>query len=383
MIKIKYIIVSLIIVVIVIIIIYKFNNNISLNTNIAINSMETNSEMKTLQNTSYTMIEIAELLLNKNSKWSDLPLSDSFMQKYNSNDGVLGKIEFDNVEIRPYIDGKYSFEDYAYFVVTQGKKKTAYVYDFKLANNGLLIDDIIFPKVYYLTDENGQELDARVTIDENNYRSCFYSLAWGMDDEQSVAVTSSFHKKYPFFLDIFEHYSPLIFNPIEFVPERSSWERKEAYFIVDSKLECKERHYKVKFSLDSRGYLDDVNVIKVNEEEYEIEPLGWNFVRDHISPIFVLIYPNSNYKLIKSTENFKKKYNNENRILNNIYVKDCQLYDKLSYLVLLDDTKKYYYVDATTIDDENTIDNIVITELPYNNVTFEEAKELYLKEYNK
>ena len=147
MIKIKYIIVSLIIVLIGITIIYKYNNKIDSNKNIAINSMETNSESITIQNTSHTIIEIAELLLNKNSNWSDLPLSDSFIQKYNSNDGVLGKIEFDNVEIRPYKDGKYPFEDYAYFVVSQGKKKTAYEYDFKLTNNGLLIDDIIFPNV--------------------------------------------------------------------------------------------------------------------------------------------------------------------------------------------------------------------------------------------
>ena len=324
--------------------------------------------------------ELAYWVAVKNGDWSDLKLTDVFREKYNEKDGIFGDMQFDKVEYKPSFGGKYPFEDSNYLVVTQGLKKTAYIFMMD-PDSGDGYNDVIIRNVYELTDENGNELDFREPTTEKNFLYNMTDLAWGHEEEQAVGVTYNFHKKYPFFLDIFEHYSPLIYNPIEIVHDRCSWERKEAYFIVDSKLECKKRHYKVKIILDNIGYIDDVEVNKVNEIEYDVEPLGWDWYKDHISPIIVLIYPNSNYKLIKSTENFKKKYNNENRLFNFASVKDYQRYDKL-ICIELDDSIKYYYMDVLLLDDEErTVDDIIIRELPYGNISFEEAKELYLKEF--
>ena len=314
----------------------------------------------------------------KDGDWSNLLLTDNFKSKYNEKDGVLGKIKFDRIEYKPYNEGKYPFEERTYIVITQGLKKTVYTFNL-IGKNGYL-DDIKIFEIFNLTDENGQELKAIVTINMSNFYRMFYMLSRGGDDEKAVAVTDNFHKKYPYFLDIFEHYSPLTFNHIEFIPNKSSWEKKEAYFIVDSKLECKKREYLVKFTLDKNGYLDDAKANKINEIEYEVEPLGWDYWRDHISPILVLVYKNSNYNLIKSTDNFKKKYNNKNKIFKNILVNDYKQYDKLLCL-LLDDGKKYYYVDALLLTDKATLDDIVIKELPYENLTFEEAKKMYLNDF--
>ena len=242
--------------------------------------------------------ELAYWVAIKNGDWSDLHLTDVFRKKYNEKDGIFGKMQFDKVEYRPYHDGKYPFEDFAYLVVTQGKKKTAYTFSLD-PDSGDGYNDVMIGSVYTLTDEEGNEIDFREGITEKNFKSQMYSLAWGREDEQCVGVTEKFHSKYLYFLDIFEHYSPLTFNHIEFVPERSSWEKREAYFIVNSQLECKKRYYKVKFTLDNRGYLDDVKVNKVNEEEYD------NNERDGGLHIF---YLNSNWNGLNLTDNFRKKF---------------------------------------------------------------------------
>ena len=331
--------------------------------------------------------ELGLKVAEKNGNWSKYNLSKNFLNKYNEKDGIFGNVQFDKVEYKPYNNGKYSFEDYSYLVLTQGLKKTAYIFSMVNGSDGY---DIIFGDTIEITDENGQELDAKVTINNDNFTRIFHMLSRGGDDERSVAVTPNFYKKYPFFLDIFEHYSPLRFNPIEFVPDRSSWDKQEAYFIVDSKLECKKRYYKVKFTLDDKGYLDDVKVNKVNEEEYK------NAEWDGGIHIF---YINSNWEGLNLTDSFKIKFQSEKGVFPEI--------DKLGYnfsfesasdyqQITIDgnanvnqirgfriDDKMVYYLYQVFKDENGNIDNVEYKKLSNSNLSIEEAKELYLKEYNK
>lgn len=325
--------------------------------------------------------ELGLKVAEKNGNWSKYNLSKNFLNKYNEKDGIFGNVQFDKVEYKPYNNGKYSFEDYSYLVLTQGLKKTAYIFSMLNGSDGY---DIVFGDTIDLTDDNGQELDAMVTINKDNFTRIFHMLSRGGNDEKSVAVTSSFHKKYPFFLDIFEHYSPLIFNPIEFVTERSSWDRKEAYFIVNSKLECKKRYYKVKFTLDKRGYLDDVKVIKVNEEEYEGRS-------DEIAA--KLLYENSNWDELQITDNYRKKFNgqsyntdikriNINYDANGEYIDEKNNYEYLWQYTMKDGTTSVYYIKYI-MDKNGYIDDIECDKLNYDNISIKEAKELYLKEHSK
>lgn len=323
--------------------------------------------------------ELGLKVAEKNGNWSKYNLSKNFLNKYNEKDGIFGNVQFDKVEYKPYNNGKYSFEDYSYLVLTQGLKKTAYIFSMVNGSDGY---DIIFGDTIEITDENGQELDAKVTINNDNFTRIFHMLSHGGDDEKSVAVTDYFHKKYPYFLDLFIHYSPLTFNHIEFVPERSSWEHKEAYFIVNSQLECKKRYYKVKFTLDNRGYLDDVKVNKVNEEEYG---------GDGQERINKITYQNSNWDNLKLTDNFRSKYDNKIGIMDDIEninididVDETTLEINRKYITCFtsknDEIVSYYFEYIK--DKDGNLDNVVCEKLPYINKTAAEVKELYLKEHN-
>ena len=114
-----------------------------------------------------------------------------------------------------------------------------------------------------------------------------YKLAWGYENEDMIGVTSTFHTKFPRFLDIFIHYSPIEFNKVTFIENGSSFDDKVAYFLVDSTLECKKRTYKVNFTLSNDGYLDTAEAELLKETKYE------NQDEDGGAPLF---YKNSDWE---------------------------------------------------------------------------------------
>ena len=333
-------------------------------------------------------LELCYIVAKKNGDWSNLPLTDNFRKKYNEKDGILGDVEYDNIEYRPYADTEedlYFKDYYTYFVITQNQQKTAYIFSPEYIDEDILLNDVgIFDKVL-ISDENGNKIKSYGHyFNDNSYSYCFYMLSHGGNDEKSVAVTEHFHRKYPYFLDLFIHYSPLTFNHIEFVPERSSWERKEAYFIVNSQLECKKRYYKVKFTLDNRGYLDDVKVNKVNEEEYDGSS-------DEIAA--KLLYENSNWDELQITDNYRKKFNGQSyntdiKRINIDYDANGEYIDKKNYneylwqYTMQDGTTSVYYIKYI-MDENGYIDDIECNKLNYDNIPIKEAKELYLKDHNK
>ena len=380
----KKVIGSILILVIIMIVFILFMININNNM---VNDVEQIEDYSKIESTTrvydrYSSSEIALRVAQKNGDWSDLPLTDVFFEKYNEKDGIFGKMTFDKVEYRPYKNGKYPFEEYSYLVVTQGKKKTAYIYwlesDFEDGYN-----DMIITNTYTLTDENGNEIDFREGITEKNFTSQMIDLASGHEAEQLVGVTNKFHSKYHFFIDIFEHYSPLRFNRIDFIEEKSSWENKEVYFEVDSVLECKKRNYLVEFMLDDKGYLDDVVVHKVNEIEYE----GNN--KNCTSKIK---YKNSNWDNLELTENFRKKFRAEIGIIPeidniniDIPIDSVSVNGDIEYICCFSDknNNKISYFVRYIDSNDNYLDDVICEKLPYINKTIGEVKELYLKDYAK
>ena len=327
--------------------------------------------------------ELAYWVAIKNGDWSDLHLTDVFRKKYNEKDGIFGDMQFDKVEYRPYHDGKYPFEDFAYLVITQGKKKTAYTYSLDPSSSGDGYNDVIIGDVYPLTDEKGNELDFRVGITEKNFFNKMDDLAWGHEEEQLVGVTDHFHKKYPYFLDLFIHYSPLGANEITFKSEKSSWEKKEAYFEVDSIYECIKRHYIVNFKIDSRGYLDDAKVKLVGEYPYDKGRLV-----EASSQVF---YKKSNWNYLKLSDNFKNKYKDKESVYESI---DELNIDEITFGLFYNDDvniliNKYktkngnnrWLCEKYTYINKDYLDDVEILPIDYDGEDAEEAKKAYIKQY--
>ena len=323
--------------------------------------------------------ELAYWVAIKNGDWSDLPLTDVFRKKYNEKDGIFGDMQFDKVEYRPYHNGKYPFEDFAYLVITQGKKKTAYTYSMD-PDSGDGYNDIIIGSIYPLTDENGNELDFREGITKENFESQMYALAWGQEDEQLVGVTDAFHKKYPYFLDLFIHYSPLGANEIRF--NGGNFEDRIANFIVDSRLECVKREYEVKFKLDEQGYLDDAEVRLKSEKSYKNEKL--------VKAYDAVFYKNSNWDCLKLTDSFRNKYRSEEGVFKDIDLIDYNVSFE-SIIFNKNFIKRYQYKDGTckwfyqnfVYKDNDYLDDVEFIPIDYNGTDAKRAKEIYLKSINR
>ena len=321
-------------------------------------------------------------LAKKNGDWSRIPLTENFKKKYNEKDGILGDITYDKIEYMPYsgTDSDFTFKEYyTYFVIYQGKKQVAYFFDLYYDNNGW-IDDVKFYDIIETYDENGKKFEEeKVGIDSNTWTYCFYNLAHGGDAERQVGVTEKFHKKYLYFFSIFEHYSP--YMTIEFEEEKSSFDKMDLYFKTDCSLECKNKEYKVKFLLDSNGFLDEVYVEKIGEEKYK---------GGSQQLIAKLVYKNSCWDDLEITKQFRKKFNNTDGVMKNIdivnpdyYLDSASLISEKKLLLCYTDIKGmrksclFEYLNNK----DGLIDDIKITKLDYVNMSAKEIKKKYFSEY--
>lgn len=305
--KIRYILISIITILIVIIVAIIINRNIKISEEIK------KQEVYDYFHTDSGKKELIQKVCEKNGNWKYYPLSSKFLSKYNEKDGYFGDIQFDEVKVNEYANSEYFFSIYDHIGMTQGKKKTAYIYAPKygdLTGNDPGLDDILIGYIVQITDEKGIKQDVRLPFRNIEYKEeNIYNLARGNAYESGVAVTDHFHSKYPFFLDLFIHYSPLSYNEIKFIEKESDLENNIAIFEVDSILECKKRKYKVKLILDDKLYLDDCEVELLEEMAYE----GNN---RYITP--KLIYKHSNWENLEITDNFRKNYNFERGVIEDI-----------------------------------------------------------------
>ena len=331
---------------------------------------------------SYPRKAITELC-KKNGNWELLPIDDELYEMYNEKDGILGNINFDSIE---GIDEENDVGK-GMVVVTNGKQKVRYLIGFSYGN---LIHSVEISERVELTDLEGKELDTRYKFIDNRIAYNFNNLCddgaeWedGTIIGSDIAITDNFRKKHPIFLDLFTHYSPLDYNPITFVENKSELNNHMAYFIVTSVLECKEREYKVYYQLDENNYLDDAYAVCVKERE--LEP-------DNSNSGTKAFYLNSNLNNTSMSDSFKKyieehgSYNSDINEININYFSDEICLDEGLYTKFIrcykmnDNSINSYYVEYTY--DNNVLNSIVSTKLRYKNMSAEEVKELYLKEYN-
>ena len=210
-------------------------------------------------------------LVEKNSDWSDIPLTKHFREKYNEKDGILGNIQFDKVEYCPYEEGTYPFTRTSYFVITQGKKKTAYIYSEDTIHiddeTFYYFDDITLSEPIVFVDENGNELDTRLRCTEENWQTILSNfVSQEIETQHTIAVTGSFSELYPDFQDVFlkkvpsqKDFTSVIYS-IE-TQEKSDYSKLTAtYRCFEIKNTKNMRLYKVHFILDDKQYIDDVDI---------------------------------------------------------------------------------------------------------------------------
>lgn len=326
--------------------------------------------------------QVAEELSKKNGNWSRIPLSESFLSKYNEKDGRLKEKTFDKIEYQAYRGSSEQiyFRDHSnYFVITEGKKETAYVYIILYDENGF-IDEIGFYDIVEVKDEEGNLKDTGgYGIYDYNHYQFFKDL--GISEEQSVYVgrTQNFREKYPSFLDLFDIYSP--YDYAIYDEAKSNYAERIAYFIVDSPLQCKKREYIVNYKLNEKYYLDDASAKFVKEESYE----GDSSERSR-----KIFYKNSNWDNLKLTDNFRKKYNPEDGICPDIdnldvrYMPDEKSLagDKERYVVCYKDKNKNWipYLKEYIETEDGYLDDVIITKLDYVNMRASEIKKILEKE---
>ena len=210
-------------------------------------------------------------LVKKNGNWDDIPLTKHFREKYNEKDGILGTIQFDKVEYCPYEEGTYPFTRTSYFVITQGKKKVAYIYSEDTINTGNLafyyFNDITLSDPIVFIDENGHELDTRLRCTEENWSIILSNfVSQEIETQHTIAVTDSFYEMYQDFRDVFlkkvpsqKDYTSVIYS-IE-TKEKSDYSSLTAiYRCFEIKNTKNMRLYKVHFILDDKQYIDDVEI---------------------------------------------------------------------------------------------------------------------------
>lgn len=204
-------------------------------------------------------------LVEKNGDWSDIPLTKHFREKYNEKDGILGNIQFDNVEYCPYEEGTYPFTRTSYFVITQGKKKTAYIYSEDIIHIDdeafYYFDDITLSEPIVFVDENGNELDTRLRCTEENFKDIILTMMDNNKDLNSlVATTDSFKLKYNTLIDIFvNNFKPKgIYETSIYDNQKIDFENFSADFYWTS--DDNRKKYRIHFILDNKQYIDDVEI---------------------------------------------------------------------------------------------------------------------------
>ena len=342
--------------------------------------------------------DIGYEVAKKNGDWSDLPLSDKFREKYNEKDGILGDIEYDKIEYSPNwvynIDER--FEDHVkLFVITQGKRKTAYTYIIFNNEEGL-IDDVVIYETYLLYDDEGKAVPMpKYTADNLGLYFLFYKLGSGGKEEDSVAVTERFHKKYPRFVALFNQNSSAGWNKFYLNEDKSDYANDMIYVTIDSILEKMKREYKVYYAFNEDGWLDDATVELVAEY-----PQDYHFERKNMT-FDIVLFRNSNWDDIKVTENFRKKFNPQDGICpypdlynylhcnieyigekpeKSYYRSSQKLQDGyVLFADLLLDGHYHYCIYKKFYDENGYLDDVFWEMLPYIDMDIREVKKLYLE----
>lgn len=238
----------------------------------------------------------------------------------------------------------------------------------------VLNNDMIFFDSEHIKS-NFEELcldgDKRIVYPQEEWDGTFHG--------DNIAVSNNFREKYPYFLDIFIHYSPLEYNKI--ILKDLEIDNQIATFEVDSILECKRRTYDVKYMLDNKMYLDEIEVNLLREEIVDMSKA------EKQSAYY--IFQNSDWSKLPISNNFKEKFSSEKGVFfpleikqyNIDYIKKDNEYIYI-YEFILQNNVKVFYSSVEVFNNKKLIDDVINEMLPYDSsMTLAEVRDAYIRDY--
>lgn len=268
--KIKIISLVVLLVVITLLVIIFVNNRNHFNT--IPDSMKTESNR--MLNMDDDFVKVVRMVAEKNSNWSQLPLSNNFNKKYNSQDGILGKDDnYTYLSSNTYDSDK---EKQIVVLNVDHDFKQEYYYVHYILNEQNELDDVEIVNKKLLYDENGKEVIEKETMD-GAFDSNIVLLAAPDRLEYNpfdyVYVTDNYLKKWrPGFID----YD--ISCGIEPISGLENKEKQIVYlYVVQDKFDENgtiigdewEKYFRIHYFVDENMYLDDVEVEEVSKAEID------------------------------------------------------------------------------------------------------------------
>lgn len=322
-------------------------------------------------------------MCKKDGDWSLIINSDE-IGRFNQKDGLLEGFKYDSIESGDWVGDDYS--GYVNIVAKNDDEERQYrVSVYK--EDGIIQSVIVkLGEIKSLKTNNEIDLNKlkfnKEHVEDNFNSLCKYESAYkgGLDwNKEDIGITEHFYKKYPYFLDLFIHYSPLEYNKITL--KDLDAESQIVIFEVDSRLECKKRTYEVKYILDDNMYLDDVETKILKEVDYE----GTSADREN-----KIFYKNSNWQNLKITDNFISKFAKTNSVFPDIdnvsynFKWSSEFYNQIAKKGIgtiksyrfKDDSINYYYYKS--IYENNYLDDVICKKLPYDGLmTLEEVLDAF------
>ena len=328
-------------------------------------------------------------LCKKNADRSLIPC-DMEQFDFNVKDGLLGNFEYDSIKD---ISGN-SNVSASFIRVSAIKGDIERIYRISYSWS-----DGTFIKIYVDLEEekdlstNKIDKKDKKIFDDNNTKANFEELCLDGEKElmypqedwsgryygEDIAVTKSFREKYPIFLDLFIHYSPLEYNKVTLTD--LDIENQTATFEVDSILECKKRIYEVKYLLDANKYLDDVEINLLKET-------NGDFGKAEKQSAYY-IFKNSDWSRLPISDSFKSKFNSINGVFYPLEIKSYNIDYTMKdneyiyiYEFILNNNEKVFFSSIEKFDSKNNIIDVINEKLSYDSsMTLEEVMDAYIRDY--
>lgn len=403
MVKFKYVKYVLLVILLIMfgLVVLFFNNNNRIN-NETVTVVDDNEDSNYLYEATSDPYSILVTILNdEKDKIERLPLTKDLIVKYQTE-----RLNSDNRFVSFYQyhtnDGTWynirELKDNEYEIYADGKQDDKYALIYRMDIDKYLVKNIQLVETIQLSDTNGEPTEeSKYIIDETNYewllRVAMYpqeydeatKRVYGIPSEitrRNIGLTDNFIKKYGYEEDIIKYDTKIGFRP----EKGSNFSDNIFVFSIIKDYQNKEIKYKYKFYLDSKNYLDDVELIDQNEIllnnieklKYDSQILEYALVK------------NSDWSICPFSVKFLSKYSNTVGLLADYDIESIKLVERIDKTkVKINEHKlirKIITKDNNTIiglfsflwNDKNEVDDILVYIIPKNrmDLSYEEMYQL-------